>query len=179
MAGPSRVAAGVLSRTDIPVLLFRPTDHRFARLNQILAPLDGSVGSLAGLAIAARLARAARAAVVLLQVVEPLPLWLYDPTLGLDTGPLIDPRWNEDRRAHAETYVKQIAARLAQAGIEVGADALLGDVAATIAEYAACEAVDLIVMATHARSGPLKKLLGSVADKLVRTGPCPVLLVRR
>ena len=57
----------------------------------------------------------------------PLPLWIYDPTLGLNTGPLIDPRWDEDRRQNAEREVRQLAERLANSGIECGAEALLGE----------------------------------------------------
>jgi nucleotide-binding universal stress UspA family protein len=173
------VAERVVAHSQVPVLLFRPTGQRMERLKLILVPIDGSPGSLVALGTASALARAARAAVVLLQVVVPLPLWIYDPSLGLNTGPLIDPRWDEDRRAGAETYVRQVARSLVDSGIEAGADALLGEVASTIGEYAEQEAIDLIVMATHARHGPVKALLGSVADKVVRTAPRPVLLIRR
>jgi nucleotide-binding universal stress UspA family protein len=113
-----------------------------------------------------------------LRVVVPLPLWIYDPTLGLNTGPLIDPRWDEDRRANAESYVRQVAQRLVDSGIEAGADAILGEVAPAIAEYADQQAVDLIVMSTHARLGLTKALLGSVAAQVVDTARLPVILVR-
>ena len=115
---------------------------------------------------------------MLLRVVEPLPLWIYDPALGLNTGPLIDPRWDEDRRIHAEGDVRQVASKVAETGIEVGADALLGAVAPTIAEYADQESVDLIVMGTHAHIGLVTALLGSTAEAVVRTAHQPVLLVR-
>jgi nucleotide-binding universal stress UspA family protein len=172
------VAERVLAGSRVPVMLVGPTDRRMKRLKLILVALDGSPGSLVALGTASRLARATRAAVVLLRVVVPLPLWIYDPSLGLNTGPLIDPRWDEDRRANAEAYVRQVAQKLLDSGIEAGADALLGDVAPTIAEYADQEAVDLIVMATHARVGPARALFGSVADQVVRTARLPVLLVR-
>jgi len=159
------------------VLLLRPGEYRMRRLKLILVPVDGSPDSLIAVGSASRLARAAQAAIVLLRVVEPLPLWIYDPTLGLNTGPLIDPRWDEDRRQNAEHHVRQLAARLANSGLEVGADAVLGDVAAEIASYADQQAVDLIVMATHTRHGPARARLGSVADEVVRTARQPVLLV--
>ncbi len=149
-----RLARQVLAHSRVPVMLVRGQDHQMERLRLILVPVDGSTGSLVALGTASRLARAARAAVVLLRVVVPLPLWIYDPTLGLNTGPMIDPRWDEDRRENAE-------------------------VAPAIAEYADQQAVDLIVMSTHARLGPTRALLGSVANQVVDTTRLPVLLLSR
>jgi nucleotide-binding universal stress UspA family protein len=63
-----------------------------------------------------------------------------------------------------------------QASIET--EVLFGHGARTIAEYAAERGVDLIVMGTHGRTGFAHLLLGSVAERLVRTAPCPVLTVR-
>jgi len=174
-----RLARQVLAHSRVPVMLVRGQDHQMERLRLILVPVDGSTGSLVALGTASRLARAARAAVVLLRVVVPLPLWIYDPTLGLNTGPLIDPRWDEDRRENAEAYVRRVAQKLTDSGIETGADAVLGEVAPAIAEYADQQAVDLIVMSTHARFGPTNALLGSVADQVVDTTRLPVLLLNR
>jgi nucleotide-binding universal stress UspA family protein len=149
------------------------------RLKLFLVPFKRSPTSLAALVTAARMAHTEKGAVVLLHVVPPLPLWIYDPTLGLNTGPLIDPRWDEGRRANAEAYVRQVAQRLADSGIEAGADALLGEVAPTIVEYADQEAVDLIVMGCRERPGPLRAVFGNVANEVLRTAKQPVLLVRR
>lgn len=60
----------------------------------------------------------------------------------------------------------------------VETEVLFGHGARTIAEYAADRGVDLIVMGTHGRTGVAHLLLGSVAERLVRTAPCPVLTVR-
>jgi len=48
----------------------------------------------------------------------------------------------------------------------------------TIARYAKHEQIDLIVMGTHGRTGVTHLLMGSVAEHVVRTAPCPVLIVR-
>jgi nucleotide-binding universal stress UspA family protein len=48
----------------------------------------------------------------------------------------------------------------------------------TIAAYAAEENIDLIVMGTHGRGAIAQLLMGSVAERVVRTAPCPVLTVR-
>jgi nucleotide-binding universal stress UspA family protein len=173
------VADKVFEHSRVPVLLVRPSEYRMHRLKLILVPVDGSPGSLLGLGTAAGLAREAHAAVVLLRVVVPLPLWIYDPSLGLNTGPLIDPGWDEDRRENAEAYVRGLARSLAHSDIDVGADAVLGEVASAIAEYADEESVDLIVMGTHAHRGPARALLGSITSDVVRTAHHPVLLVNR
>ena len=55
---------------------------------------------------------------------------------------------------------------------------LSGPTARTIVEYATDRAFDLIVMGTHGRTGVAHLLLGSVAEQVVRTAPCPVLTVR-
>ena len=55
---------------------------------------------------------------------------------------------------------------------------LEGDPAGEIVDYARDASVDLIVMGTHGRSGLAHVLLGSVAEKVVRKAPCPVLTVR-
>ncbi len=55
---------------------------------------------------------------------------------------------------------------------------LTGPVAASIVDDARTHAVDLILMATHGRGGMAHLLLGSVAERVVRTAPCPVMTVR-
>ena len=50
--------------------------------------------------------------------------------------------------------------------------------AAAIVDYASGAAIDLIVMGTHGRTGVSHLLVGSVAERVVRTAPCPVLTVR-
>lgn len=47
-----------------------------------------------------------------------------------------------------------------------------------IVKYADSEGIDLIVMGTHGRPGLAHLLMGSVAEKVVRTAPCPVLTLR-
>jgi len=53
----------------------------------------------------------------------------------------------------------------------------MGDVAEQIVEFAATNKGDLIVMGTHGYKGLEKIMFGSVADKVVRSAPCPVLTI--
>jgi nucleotide-binding universal stress UspA family protein len=47
-----------------------------------------------------------------------------------------------------------------------------------VVRYARSQGIDLIVLATHGRSGLAHVIIGSVAESVVRTAPCPVLTVR-
>ena len=58
------------------------------------------------------------------------------------------------------------------------AEAIIGTPAGSIVEYADGHGIDLIVMGTHGRGGMSHLLMGSVAERVVRTAPCPVLTVR-
>jgi hypothetical protein len=75
--------------------------------------------------------------------------------------------------------VESLVRRLRADGLAIEGVAPIGDVAPTLIMEAEQQAVDLIVMSTHALVGPKRSLLGSVADQVVRTAGCPVLLVRR
>jgi nucleotide-binding universal stress UspA family protein len=57
--------------------------------------------------------------------------------------------------------------------------ALVGEPAMTIGDYATASGTDLIVMGTHGRSGFAHALMGSVAERVVRTASCPVLTVKQ
>jgi nucleotide-binding universal stress UspA family protein len=54
----------------------------------------------------------------------------------------------------------------------------VGDPLRQVVEYARDESMDLIVLGAHGRSGVAHLILGSVAERVVRTAPCPVLTVR-
>ena len=60
---------------------------------------------------------------------------------------------------------------------EITHHVFLGDVAEQIVEFAAKNNGDLIVMGTHGYKGLEKIMFGSVADKMVRSAPCPVLTI--
>ena len=78
--------------------------------------------------------------------------------------------------------VKRLSDRLTPADREIlRARAILevsDDPADEIVTYAKAADIDLIVMGTHGRRGAAHLLVGSVAERVVRTAPCPVLTVR-
>ncbi len=85
-----------------------------------------------------------------------------------------------DASATADDYDQWLAGLLGEAGAvrRVEAVRINADVAGTICRYAQTEAIDLIVMATHGRTGLTHLLMGSVAEQTLRTAPCPLLTIR-
>jgi nucleotide-binding universal stress UspA family protein len=173
------VADRVLRSSRVPVLLLHPNGHHSEHLRTLLVPLDGTPGAAVGLATAVPLARTSGARLVLVRATVPLPLWLYEPTLGLNTGPLIDPMWDEGARLAAEAYTDVLAERLRQAGLAAEGQGISGQPGAAIVAAAKTVDADLIVMSTHARAEPVRSILGSVAGEVVRRSRRPVLLVGR
>ena len=147
------VADQVLRASAIPVVLLRPGARPVEDLQTMLVPIDGTVDGAVALSAAAPLAHASNAQMLIVHAVD------------ISDG--------------ATAYVQTIAARLRELGMAAEGRAVAGRPADVISSLANEADVDLIVMSTHARSGPVRTVLGSVADEVVRRGQRPVLLVRR
>jgi nucleotide-binding universal stress UspA family protein len=167
------VAERLLSRSDVPIIMLRPGGRRFVRIADLLVPVDGTPGGALALASGVGLAKATGARVRLIEVVVPLKFEALTPSE-------YDPGWDDEAQSAAQTYVAGMVARLHSAGVVVQGDARMApDVAGSIVQAADEHASDLIVMSTHALTGLQRALLGSVADAVVRTSACPVLLLHR
>jgi len=77
-----------------------------------------------------------------------------------------------------QKYLGQVAARLTRAGIKVHPIILTGKPAESLIDYIGSNDIDLVIMATHGRSGLNRLFWGSVAEKVVRSVNTPVLLVK-
>jgi nucleotide-binding universal stress UspA family protein len=82
------------------------------------------------------------------------------------------------KEKQAQRYLDRIAKKLAAEGLNVSTEVLLWKPADAIVAYAKESECDLIVMASHGRSGPSRWAYGSVADKVLRGTCIPVLMVR-
>ena len=119
------------------------------------------------------LGRALAAELVLLHVSVETPLY----NEGMRT--LVEPRKvYEAQRAWAENTLAARAAEIRGAGVTAHASVRSGVAVDEILKAAADERCDLIVIGTHGRGGLSRFLLGSVADRVVRLAPCPVMTVR-
>lgn len=137
---------------------------------RILHPTDFSEAAERAQAQAAKLAPALGAELLLLHVSVETPLW--------GEG-LVDVRsvWDAQRK-WAEQALEARVNTLRSSGVEARYLLRMGVPFAEIVKVAGEERVDLIVMGTHGRGGVERFLLGSVADRVIRLAPCPVLTVR-
>jgi nucleotide-binding universal stress UspA family protein len=105
-----------------------------------------------------------------------------DDVLRDDTGRVIAyvDQQEEARQADAQRYLGGVVASLRRRlpGLHVSTDVRLGAAAAGIVATAVERGADLVVMASHGRTGLARAVLGSVAGEVLRTGTTPVLLVR-
>ena len=82
------------------------------------------------------------------------------------------------KQRQGERYLKRIARRLKKGKINVSTEVLLGDPADEITTFANNNEADLILMASHGRSGISRWTHGSVADRVFRASKVPILMVR-
>jgi nucleotide-binding universal stress UspA family protein len=94
-----------------------------------------------------------------------------------------DPTWDEEAMRAARAYLGGMAGRLRRAGMAVESRVVLAEAgqnaAATINATAEAVDADVVVVSTHALTGPVRTLLGSVTDQVVRTGRRGTLVIRR
>lgn len=171
------VADRVVRSARQPVFLVRPQAEAKPRipLQRILVPLDGSELAEMALPQALSLAQANRGEIWLLQAVE-FPEYWGEEYVGVQTVPALIS--TDEQEAAAQEYLSGVAARLEAEGYTVHTVVTAGHAANAIASVAAEQDIDLVVMSTHGRTGLSRWVFGSVAEKVVRTAECPVLLIR-
>ncbi len=84
----------------------------------------------------------------------------------------------ENYKKAAEDYLRGLVSQLKYEGVKISWQVLSGKVAEALAEFVAHNQIDLIIIATHGRSGVSRWVWGSVADRILRSSCVPVLMVR-
>jgi nucleotide-binding universal stress UspA family protein len=143
-------------------------------LHRILVPTDFSKSSANALTYAAAFAEKFGASVHLLHVVQDLALFIPEAIMAVP--PMAPPV--EQFLAAAREALDRAVHGLARPGLVVHPEVAEGVPAEEILRVARERDVDLIVMGTHGHTGLAHVLLGSIAEKVVRRAPCPVLTVR-
>jgi len=149
--------------------------NKYQRYKHILVPLDGSKFAERVLPDAFALAHLNQADVTLLKVIVPMEHSL-DPDV-------FEPDFIAEKEAELEVSARQYLRDVwsnseDRMNLTVHTVAEVGSPGETIIEYAQQHPIDLIVMATHGRSGLARWTHGSVADKVLRGANIPILLIR-
>ena len=146
------------------------------RLKKILVPTDFSPPSEIAVRYAKALAEQFGASLHVLHVLEESVLDYYSWTAPASSPVLLSVREEMEKSARSQlAEVLTAAERTAFRGVLV---TLIGSPFVEIVRYAKNEEIDLIVLGTHGRGPMAHMLMGSVAEKVVRKAPCPVLTVR-
>ncbi len=184
-------AETVLRLSALPVLIVHNTEDRQSppQLKRLLLASDFSVGSLNSEQWALQLATHGAEKVTLTHAVENPLLDVYEPdTADIDLRKIMEesrqhpprsaqPFWDHAHRvAHAKLSLMQ--QQFLGAHVQVELVVREGPAAEDILRVAEEKGVDLIVMATHGRSGVQRLVLGSVTEKVIRATSRPVLAVR-
>jgi nucleotide-binding universal stress UspA family protein len=144
-----------------------------AEWKRILCPIDFSDASRAALETAADLAKRQGATLWLFHA-YPVPGYTFPDGSFVASSKMLE-ELAEQARRHLEDW-KSIAASLGVAKVETYS--AIGEPAHEILTFAADKGIDLVVIGTHGRTGLTHALMGSVAERVVRKAPCPVLTVR-
>ena len=145
---------------------------------KILVPLDGSELAECALPHAEEIASKCGADIILVSVTERVkgyrPVDEYSSTFGETLVPEAAGKLTEQ----GQKYLDRIAKGLEDKGIKVQTEMLMGNPAEELTIYAKTEKCDLIIMASHGRSGPSRWARGSVAEKVSQSSITPILVIR-
>lgn len=144
------------------------------RLKRILFPTDFSEASKPAQEYACAFAEQFKADLHVLHVLTDVALMMPEPgsAFGLPQNYLME------QKQEVEKALDNLLPASWTAGRGVHRATRMGNPYAEIAKYAQEHNIDLLILGTHGRGAVLHLLLGSVAEKVVRTAPCPVLTVR-
>jgi nucleotide-binding universal stress UspA family protein len=143
----------------------------------ILVPHDFSSSANHAAAIARDEAKLHNARLLLLHVIE-LPGSFRPETVIVPDPSGAPVNIREYAVEMATTHLQDIVARLAKDGVTATPTIRVGNPVDEIGRFIDEEKVSLVVMGTHGRTGLEHLLVGSVAERVVRTATCPVLTVR-
>jgi len=145
------------------------------KLNTILVPTDFSDDAEKALSTAKDLAKAFGGAKIVVLHAYQVDIPIVSPMAG---GYALPAGFYEDLRSEVTTRVDEVVEQLSSAGVDATGLALQEPAALAIVRQAESLPADLIVMGTRGHTGLKHIVLGSVAERVVRTAPCSVLTVK-
>lgn len=143
---------------------------------KVMVPLDGSLLAECVLPHVEAIANGCPVnELILLRIVEPERIY---PIADSPIDPNLAAARESEGKKMAENYLGGIADRLDTPGLTITVKALVGRVADSLIDYCIEDGVNLIIIATHGRSGVTRWVRGSVADKILRSSTIPVMMIR-
>jgi nucleotide-binding universal stress UspA family protein len=176
------VADKVVRGVGIPSLLIRVKEgqHMAVKkglIQRILVPLDSSDASKIAVPYAIQLAKKLKARITLFSMAQTVYAQSFD---GMQAG--IGVNWDNidaGTEKYTEEYLRSVENEIKEAGVDADHSTYLGiDAAYEILEMEKKTQADLVVMATRGRSPIARWAFGSVAEKVLREGDRPILMVR-
>lgn len=170
------VADKLLHSTDVPVLIIRPPEvevQGLISLSSIIVPLDGSPLAESVLAYVKDMAKALSLSVTLVRTIPTMTALSAGPEYVLLPTDIIT-----EMKEAAILYLDDVAQSLRDEGLSCTTAVVEGDTASAISEYARKKQNHLVAISSHGRSGIARAVMGSIADRLIRTSGDPVLVVR-
>jgi universal stress protein A len=150
-------------------------------IRAILAPTDFSHHAASAVRYAVSLAERLGAALHLVHVLPDVVPTAPDLVAGapdLMVAPALPPDYYRDTEAESLDALGRLLDPSWGSPPSVETAVLRGDPVGEVVSYATEHAIDLIVVSTHARGGLGHMLLGSIAERVIREAPCPVLTIR-
>ncbi len=143
----------------------------------VMVPLDGSKLAECVLPHLKAIVKGCQAkAVTFVRVLEPLMISSDDSGVALT-----EEQWQiltKQQRLDADNYLGQVVSQIDYHGTAVHSEVVNGSVAESLSDWAKKNNVDLIIVATHGRSGVSRWVWGSIADRILRSSCVPVFMVR-
>ncbi len=169
----------VIHASHLPTLTITPETAKShweggVTVSKIIVPLDGSPLAESVLPYVEHLAKRLSLEVILARAVDVGGIFAAD--FGFSTVPGAEDIVAEIK-ADATEYLKGVAERLTDRSVTVRWELLTGHPGSSIVDLARETPEDLIVLATHGRSGLTRWVLGSVAERVIRSSGWPVLVI--
>ena len=142
---------------------------------KVMVPLDGSQLVECVLLHVEAIAKGCQVQnVVFVRAVEP---FYVPPSSDYSFSEEQKAQINEEHGKEAKDYLNNLVSQTKYGGVNVQSEVITGRAAEKLADYATKNGVDLIIIATHGRSGITRWVWGSVADRILRSSCVPILMV--
>ena len=119
--------------------------------------------------------------VIFVKVIEPAHYSALSPTASPQFSKTMHENAKmieEEEKSSAARYLQGVIRRVKQGGIKYKTAVLVGMVADRLVDYVDANQIDLVLIATHGRSGISRWVRGSIADRVLRSSSAPVLMIR-